>query len=253
MKKKSNKSLGRVGISDFLEFVRGSQPEWSQFAVCAPIDSVTKAFAQHEKSKRIMVDAPRKASTATGGVLAPLAAVIQVKGSPWTVVVRSLFTVDASLLEDVPKEARELSRKLKTRAVSFLAEDTSGSMSYEIYDGGQTVESAEWERGGSLLRFKSTARKRPTVEEVGDEFADQVFCKLGVYLPSCYPTFSGNDWLLSVAKKSFTMIARADLIEVPGKSKPNKVQKLLRKMGVIHDGFTWQPTRDWPTHSRLVR
>ncbi|MDB6124718.1 MAG: hypothetical protein JWQ71_3711 [Pedosphaera sp.] len=213
MSNQSDSNDAHIGITHFLEFMYDGEPEWSLFAVKAPIEEVSAAFAEFRNAESSFTDVPRVAAGSDDD-LEQFVAVVQIKNNPWTVVFRSLLWVDESHLEDVPQEARELSARLKTKAVTFFAEDTSGAMSYEIFENGKSLESAEWESGGEFFSFKSTLRKKPDLEEVGDEFADEVFREQGIYLPSCYPMSDGEKHWLAVDEVSASAIVRADLIEL---------------------------------------
>jgi hypothetical protein len=215
MSEEQDDNFEHLGITHFLDFAYGGEPEWSLFAVKAPIEAVSAAFAEYAKAERRLTDVPRKAAGGDGDELAQLAAVVQIKDNPWTVVYRSLLWVDSPQLEGVPREARELSARLKTNAVAFIAEDTSGAMAYELFEVGKSLENAEWESGGDFFSFKSTLRKKPVLEEVGDEFADEFFREQGIYLPSCYPMSEGDKHWLAVDEVSASVVERADLIELP--------------------------------------
>jgi hypothetical protein len=194
MKKESKSKSTPVGIKHFLEFMYDGHPEWSLFAVKAPFEEVSTAFAKCRKAKGTFTDVPREPAGAVGDELAQLAAVVQVSGSPWTVVFRSLLWLDSSHLDEVPKEAKDLSARLKTRTITFMGEDTSGAMVYEIFESGKSVAKEEWEDG--------------------DDEADAIFREQGIYLPSCYPKAEGKKKWLAVDKKSAAMIERADLIDL---------------------------------------
>lgn len=214
MSKQSDSNPEHLGINHFLEFMYGGEPEWSLFAIKAPIDDVSNAFAEFRHAKSKATDVPRKTTGGDGDELAHLVAVIKLKDNPWTVVYRSLLWVDMTHLEGVPQEAKELSARLKTRAITFFGEDTSCAMAYEIFEDGKSLENAEWESGSEFSQFKSTLRKKPELDEVGDEFADEVFREQGIYLPSCYPKSDGEKKWLAVDTVSAGTIERADLIEL---------------------------------------
>jgi hypothetical protein len=194
MKNESKSKKDNIGIKHFLEFMYDGQPEWSLFAVKAPIEEVSSAFADLRKAKSRVTNVPRELVAAEGDELAQLATVVQVKDNPWTVVFRSLLWLDSSHLEEVPNEAQQLSARLKTRAVTFMGEDTSGAMGYEIFENGKSKAKEEWEDG--------------------DDDADAIFRREGIYLPSCYPREEGEKKWLAVDKKSASAIARADLIDL---------------------------------------
>jgi hypothetical protein len=214
MKEKvKEKQQGHAGVSDFLKFMYDGQPEWSLVAVKAPLDDVSEELVDFRGAKTFTRDVPRKPGGEYDDV-AQSVAVVQVKHSPWTIIYRSLLYVDEGLLEAVTEEAKELSARLNTRAISFIGEDTAGANRYELFEKGKLLELAEWESGGEFFRFKSTLRKRPDLEEVTDEFVDEFFKQEGVYLPACYAMSDGENSWLAHEKSAGDVIERADLIEL---------------------------------------
>jgi len=217
MKDESKKGSPQVGISEFLKFMYDGQPEWSLLAVKAPIDEVTDEFADLHGADTVLRDAPRKSTTEKYDDVANQIAVVQVKDNPWTIVFRSLLYVDEKNIEGANEEAKELSARLNTNAITFVGDDTSGSQAFKLFEKGKMIEEAEWEVGGELYTFKSKLRKKPAIEAVGDEFADGLFSEQEIYIPCCYPKYEdGHSWL-AVEKPSVEAIERADLIDL-GKS-----------------------------------
>jgi hypothetical protein len=214
MKDESKKSSPQVGISEFLKFMYDGQPEWSLLAVKAPIDEVTDEFADLHGAETVLRDAPRKPTTEKYDDVANQIAVVQVKDNAWTIIFRSLLYVDEDNIESVNEEAKELSARLNTRAITFVGEDTSGSQAYKLFEKGKMLEEAEWEVGGELYTFKSKLRKKPAIEAVGDEFADGLFSEQEIYIPCCYPKYEdGHSWL-AVEKISVDAVERVDLIDL---------------------------------------
>ncbi|HSU53722.1 MAG TPA: hypothetical protein VLT36_06660 [Candidatus Dormibacteraeota bacterium] len=212
MKEKAQ-SEGQLGVMDFLKVIYDGQPEWSLLAVKASIEEVSEEFSDFRAANSVSRDVPRKPGKEYDDV-AELVAIVQVKGNPWTIVYRSLLYVDESHIEAVAEEAKELSARLNTRAVTFVGEDTAGANGYKIFENGKLLEDAEWENGGDFFRFKSSLRKRPALESVEDEYVDGIFREEGIYLPACYPlSESGESWL-AIEKSSLDAVERADLIEL---------------------------------------
>jgi hypothetical protein len=209
---------GPLGVTDFLSFVYDTQPEWTLLAVKAPIEQVAGAFADMRQADRWLHDVPRRDSADVDDVDSSLVVAVQVRGNPWTVIFREIFCVTEAGIEEVAQEAKELSAELKTKAITFVGEDTSGALAYDLFEGGKLLEHAEWEEGGPFHSFKSTFRKQPELDEVGQEFADEVFREQGIYLPACYPKSEDEEAWLCVDKVSAGAIERADLIglEQPG-------------------------------------
>jgi hypothetical protein len=212
--KPESQSSERLGVSDFLKFMYDGQPEWSLVAVKAPIEEVAEEFADHHGATTISKDVPRKPAGEYDDV-ETIVAIVQVKGNPWTIIFRSVLYVNESNVEGVTEDAKELSGRLATAAVTFVGEDTSGANAFKHFEKGKLVEDFEWESGGDFYRFKSSLRKRPTAESVEDDFIDGVFKELGIYLPACFPmSEKGNVWL-AVEKDSLPAVERADLIDLP--------------------------------------
>jgi hypothetical protein len=214
MKDEPKKSSSRLGVADFLKFMYDGQPEWSLLAVKAPIDEVTDEFADLHGAETVLRDAPRKPTTEKFDDVADQIAIVQVKDSAWTILFRSLLYVDEEHLESINEEAKELSARLNTKAISFIGEDTSGSQAYKFFEKGKLLEEAEWEVGGELYTFKSKLRKKPAIEDVGDEFADGFFTEQEIYLPCCYPKYEDGQSWLAIEKNSIDIIERADLVEL---------------------------------------
>lgn len=214
MKEKvKEKEQGHAGVTDFLKFMYDGQPEWSLVAVKAPLDEVSEELVDFRGASTFTRDVPKRSAGEYDDV-APLIAVVQVKQSPWTIIYRSLLFVNEGLIEAATEEAKELSARLNTRAISFIGEDTASANRYELFEKGKLLELAEWEVDGEFFRFKSTLRKRPDLEEVTDEFVDEFFRQEGIFLPACYPMTDGENSWLAHEKSAADLIERADLIEL---------------------------------------
>ena len=200
-----------IGVRHFLKFMQEGQPEWALFAIKAPIEEVSAGFAEFRCSKKRVVDVPRRGPTDNIDI-AFLTAVVQTRGNPWTLVFRSLTDIEATQLRRVPEEAKTLSERLATRAVTFFAEDTSGGIGYEILERGQSLERADW--ADELTRFESTLRQKPAQQQDRDKFVDDVFRAEGIYIPCCYPQSSGQEEWLVVEDVSADAVERADLIDI---------------------------------------
>src|SRR5215472_9992164 len=139
--KEKTKSHGseRLGVADFLKFMHEGQPEWSLLAVKAPIEEVSEEFADFHGATTVSKDVARKPGADYDDV-EPLVAVVQVKGNPWTIIFRSLLYVDESHLEGVAEDAKELSGRLATGAVTFIGEDTSGANAFKHFEKGKLIE-----------------------------------------------------------------------------------------------------------------
>src|SRR5256885_3923379 len=160
-----NKDAQRVGGIDFLKFVHDGQPEWALIAIKASAEEVTEEMTDFHSAKNVFKTVQIKPGTDYDDV-EQLVAVVQVKDSPWTIIFRSLLYVDEAAIEGAAEDAKELSGRMSTRAISFIGEDTSGSNAYKLFDKAKLLEDIEWESGGGFFRFKSSLRKRPALESV---------------------------------------------------------------------------------------
>jgi hypothetical protein len=90
------------------------------------------------------------------------------------------------------KDAATLSKKLGTHALTFLGEDTSGSMQCDLFNNGKPLGAESW-----LSQ---------------DDAADGLLKKLGVYIPACYARKTKEAAWLSVCPASQGKIKSAALI-----------------------------------------
>ncbi len=212
-KQRKNPTKGTlIGARDFVETVFDFQPEWSLFAVEAPIESVADAFVCFRNARGWMRNVAVSRETRNTGFPADEIPVVQMANSHWTVVIRSLFDLTGVEIEQVPEEAKHLSEQLETRAITFMGEDTSGAMGYELFDRGALIEKATWGCGADV--FESSRRDKPAWPEDEFDIADLVFSELGIYVPFCYAEADGEQPRLVANKKIVKHIARADLINL---------------------------------------
>lgn len=239
----------KFGILDFLDMIYRGHPEYSLLAVKGEIEEVAQAFiefCQERKTvERFDVETLENKEYAIAGqkirwekniplqkarecdCLAQVFPLIQVRGSEWTVVQRSLFYLGWDECHGVPQEARSLSAKLQTKAITLMEEDTSGAMGYELFENGKSLE--EFEEAGEV-RFTSQLREQPNINfdwEPEDEdcewnleeqprvkFINELFCELGIYLPACYLATNSGKYVLAVEAESENTIERADWLRV---------------------------------------
>jgi hypothetical protein len=212
MKAEKNKESNHLGVTDFLKFMHDGQPEWALLAVKAPSEEVAEELADIHSAKNIFKAVEIKPGAGYDDV-EQLVAVVQVKDNPWTIVFRSLLYLDEAGPEVAAEDAKELSARMSTRVISFIGEDTSGSNACKLFENGKLLEDLEWEVGGEFVRFKSSLRKRPSLEKVDDSFVDELFRTEGIYVPACYPRADKGDPWLAVEQASEGLVERADLIE----------------------------------------
>jgi hypothetical protein len=212
-KEKGKQAGTPAGAMDFLRFIREGHPEWAIIAVKAPIDEVSEEFAEMSGSGAIHRDV-QKAQATEFEEFEEIIAVVQARGSAWSIIVRTVFFIDEDHIESFDEEAKDISARLNTRAVFFCGENTSGMDSFKLCEKGKAIEEIEWEENGAFTRFKSTLRKRPPIETVDDSFVDGLFRELGIYVPACYPLSHGGTASLAVDKDSLSQVERADIIEM---------------------------------------
>ena len=208
-----NEKQPPLGAAHFLELANNGEPECSLIAVEAPLDKVTEALSQRYKSAKLQQHVEIK-KTRKNDELARYVALIQIKDNHWTIVLRSLFYVNGNDLASVIEDAKALSEKLKTKAISFVSEDTSGAIQFDLFDKGQLIEQAQWTDGGSFAAFESTRRKQPKIDEIDNKFTTKLFRELGIYLPACYSRGKAKNVCLCAEKQSLDRIEAANLLEL---------------------------------------
>ena len=69
--------------------------------------------------------------------------ILQLAAHDWTLYLRSLGWIDVDEATAVVEAAATLSNVLETRAISFVASDTSGTLGFQVYDRGVIEEAFE--------------------------------------------------------------------------------------------------------------
>ena len=190
------KALKGLGASDLIEFIHEwGHPEWVVLAVEAPIEEVSSLYASMRSAKKRLSEVPIRVAGKQDDEIASLVAVVQPTNSSWSVILRSLcLPIEEGDIKMAQKDAQTLSSKLKTRAVAFVGEDTSGAMQYWLYQGGKQAGGKEWESQ--------------------DDSADKAFAALGLYLPPCYPRRDAKTTWLAAIGTATERIQRADIIDL---------------------------------------
>jgi ankyrin repeat protein len=201
-----------LGARHFLKLTNNGEPEWSLLAVQAPLEQVTEWLSHRYKNAKVLRNVELK-SARKNDELARYMAIVQIKDNPWSIVLRSLYYANESDVNAAADDAKALSGELKTKAISFVANDVSGAVQFDLFESGALLERAQW-TDGSFSIFESTRRKQPKVNEVDDKFADKTFRDLGIYLPACYPRGNGRTACLCVEKSSAERIESANLMEL---------------------------------------
>jgi hypothetical protein len=182
-------------VSDFIEFIADwGHPEWIVLAAEAPAETVARTYASLCSARKSWANVP-VCKNGKDDAIAPLSAVVQPKGSDWSVIYRILcLPIQMADLDEANKIAKSLSAKLKTRALSFIGEDTSGAMGYRLFRGGKEAQEQEWE-----------SQTDP---------ADDDFAQLGLRIPPCYPRQDGKTICLVALHSWLEEIERADVVDV---------------------------------------
>jgi hypothetical protein len=182
-----------VGAQEFLRFVYEIEPEWSVWAVEAPIDAVAPALVEltgGEVWSKDILDKPRAANGADVGKMIPM---ISVKGGSWVVGYRTVGFYMSKEGDLADEQAARLSRKLKTRALAYHREDKSGWTDYELFESGKSAGKI----GG---------------DDVPEDFPDQGFQELGLVVPACVWAEHNGKIELSVSALSKKIIDRVYMI-----------------------------------------
>ena len=203
------------GAKEFLRMVFDGNPEWAIFMVRAGIDDVGAALGKARKVKSWQKNVPVRKQVLTGGAPLDELAVVQLADSDWTIIIRRLWEIDSLDLSETPADARALSKRLRTCTATFMGEDTSSAMGFELFENGKSLETIQW-CGGMVTRFESALRDRPDNWPSEDfDIADAIFADLGVRLPCCFPDASDADEpYLAADAASARRIRRADVITI---------------------------------------
>jgi hypothetical protein len=192
---KAGSSGKAFGVTDFIDLIDGfGESTWSTFAVAAPVEAVAAAFGKHVGRKKSWAEVPVQ-PTRQDDEMANLVPVVKVKDSAWSVIYR-VIGMPYEDFEDDMKHAKAMSSALKTRALAFFGHDTSGAMSFVLYDNGKEAGKYDWDY-----------RSDPS---------DKQFAALELYVPACYASQDEEEdevWL-SAEKPSIARIERADVIEI---------------------------------------
>src|SRR5260221_2733879 len=158
-----------LGVKHFLKLTNDGEPEWSLLAVQAPLEQITELLSRRYKNAKVLRNGERK-NARKNDELARYLALIQIKNNPWSVILHSLYFANENDVNATVDDAKALSGNLKTKAISFVANDTSGAVQFDLFENGALRERAQW-TDGSFSIFQSTRRKQPRLNEVNEKFA----------------------------------------------------------------------------------
>ncbi len=182
------------GASDFISFVHEcGHTEWTVLAVEKPLQAAVNAFGKickiSDRIKNARISAARKGFQG----MADWIPVVELADSGWSVFFLAICLPVENGFDETIAFARQLSKTLKTRAVTFLGEDTSFAMQCELFKNGASIESRSWDDQSSE--------------------ADSFMNELSLYLPACYAEQRGNEVQLKVLQCSVGKIKSAELIK----------------------------------------
>lgn len=182
-------------VSNFISFIWDwGHPEWVVLAVESPVTEVARLYASLASAKRSWSEVPVRPAKKNDD-MASLVAVVQPKDSRWSVIYRLMcYPIGAQVVEDGTKMAQELSANLKTRALAFFGEDTSGAMEFSLYRSGKKAGTTSWR-----------SQHDP---------ADAAFQKLGLVVPVCYPRREGKVTWVATREPWTEGILRADVVDI---------------------------------------
>ena len=204
--------MTKLGTTDFTDQMYRGVAAWYVVAVEARLDAVAREFALIRKARRLVRNVgvlPARKHEAVGSLIP----IIRVRNSLWTVLLPAVHFITQRHLNDYCQDAKELSARLKTRAVAYCAEDTANGMGFVLWDSGRLLEQADFERGSDRCEFKSERRALPPREVYDERFPDEIFRELGIYVPLCVSRKSAKPGI-AAHRKAAPMVERAHLIEL---------------------------------------
>jgi len=185
-----------LGASEFLAFIEDwGHPEWVVLAAEAPVDQVSRLLASAHWSKQVFHHVPIRPARKRDKEIAPLVAVAQCAGSPWTVAYLVLsLPISTPDLTSAQEDARMLSSKLKTRALAFLAR----TLRVRWPTGSTGTDRTSTRRSGTRHRRVQPTKPLPGWSSI---------------CPPCYPCAERRAAWLAVTDSSALRVESADLIK----------------------------------------
>ncbi|MBD2185287.1 hypothetical protein H6S82_03855 [Planktothrix sp. FACHB-1355] len=263
----------KLGVLDFIKMIYNGHPEYSLIAVKASIDDTVQAFIEFREGQQVKerrdyktfrmkerkivhrsirweqnipirrgkerYDDDDGGEEIVWGIL-----FLQVYGSEWTVILRSLCWLRDEI-DDVPKEAKSLSTNLQTKAITLMEGETTGYIGYELLKNGELLEKFEHDGDDEDFYFESKLREKPDIHlnrysdededynpdreydvstQPRNQFVDAFFRELGIYLPACYPVSDDGKPTLAFVADSENTIERADWVSVEEKLENDRIE-----------------------------
>jgi hypothetical protein len=183
--------------------------------VRAPVEAVARAISE----KYHATDWKRDTQNRPVELAERSVFVGRLRGHDWSFVAASGEPLTEGVVSDA--SARELSKALKTQAVILVADDTSGSLYYQVFHSGRSLEQLEWD--GRLTRFRSRIDGTTAEDLEQDEDFDPIerlheyLASEDAYIASAYgsPASGGSYVVFEVVGASTNDFARVDYLLLP--------------------------------------
>jgi uncharacterized protein (TIGR02996 family) len=222
------------GIRDWIKWAKQSHFEWILLAALAPLESVARTII----SLRTADDPDKALSNGTwrqnvpvkkgksGEAIGRVIPLVQLENHAWTIAMYATFHYNIPASNAAECDAREISDRLGTLALTFAAEDTSSAEGYELYECGELIEYGEDAPGDRTFASK---RRPPPSPITSHPFFGDLFGALGLYIPGFYATSEG----IRYGRPKPPPIARADLLSYQWQYREYELSDLVRR----NDGF----------------
>jgi hypothetical protein len=201
----------KLGIKDFIKMTEKFHATWSLFAVESSFEEVVEFSTHFYKSLKVDNNISICTKAIEGSLeeklqdrdFANVIPILKTHENNWILLYSEVFYGGIS----APSASSSFSRELNTRAIALIREDTSESLSYELFDKGISVESATYEYGEDGFSWKSKIRKKPKLQfqkEIQDIPRVQELPKI---ILSPYPQSLNPSQSLWIPNKSFSPVS----------------------------------------------
>jgi hypothetical protein len=143
-----------------------------------PIESVAKTFSQEKRAslwERDIYDGKIN-------IIGPAWVIFQFRGHSWTLI----YYINFHLAQKPEEDSQMLSRLLNARTLYYSVSDTCYYISYQLYEGGVSVERLE-AGVGVAFQFQSQLRQFRFEEPGGTyRFTDSFLKEQEIYIPALF-------------------------------------------------------------------
>jgi hypothetical protein len=91
----------------------------------------------------------------------------------------------------------------------------SDSLEYLLYQHGRVREHARWTAEQPIRAWESKLRRLVVTDIPGEDFANRLFAREGIYIPACFPRRRARGAILCVEPASAGTVERADILVLP--------------------------------------